>query len=292
MIVAKSRNDRIFNAINLSLLAILGLVFLVPLIYSLVVSLEPYKEYVKDPVHLWPRGFTLSYYSSAISDPALLRAFVNGILATAGNVVLLLVTTSLGAFMLSRKDLPGRKLISMIFIFPMFFSGGLIPNYLLYKDLHLVNSLFGLMLYGCTSTFWMLMLKANMEDIPDSLAESARIDGAREAAVLRHVYIPLSKAPLACIGLMGGVWKWNEFFWAQIVMQDPKLYTFQVYLRNLFSRVSVSQRANLGMLSEQLQTTVGLQMAIVVIGIVPVIAAYPFIQRYFVSGMRIGAIKA
>jgi putative aldouronate transport system permease protein len=292
MIVAKSVGDKVFNAVNMFILGIVGLVFLVPLVYALVVSVEPYKAYVSDPMHLFPRGFTLQYYSSALTDPALIRAFANGILVTAGNVLLLLATTSLGAFVLSRKDMPGRKLISMIFIFPMFFSGGLIPTYLLYKDLHLVNSLFGLMLYGCTSTFWMLILKANMEDIPDSLAESARIDGAREAVVLRHVYLPLSRAPLACIGLMGGVWKWNEFFWAQIAMQDPKLYTFQVYLRNMFSRVSVSQRANLGMLGSQLQTTVGLQMAIVVIGIVPVLAAYPLIQKYFVSGMRIGAIKA
>jgi putative aldouronate transport system permease protein len=292
MPVARSTSDRAFGAFNYALLTLVGLIYVFPAVFTLTVSLESYASFVKNPMHLLPGGLTLQYYQTALVDPTLLRSFFNSVVVVAGNVLLLLLTSTLGAFVLSRRDMPGRRFFGLFFLVPMFFGGGLIPNYLLYRDLGLINSLFGLMLYGCYSTYWMLVLKANMEDIPASLAESARIDGATEAKVLWHIYVPLSQAPLACIGLMGGVWKWNEFFWAQIMMQDPMNYTFQVFLRNMFSRTTMIQQGMFGGMADQMQTTLGIQMAIVVIGILPVIVAYRFIQKYFTAGLRTGAIKA
>ena len=292
MIYGKRWTDRASHWLITSFMILVGVICFLPIWYAINVSILPYKDYVADSIHLLPRGFTLYNYIKPIqSDPFLIKSFENGLLVTTGTVLLTLFTTIISAFVLTRSKMAGRRIYSLLFVIPMFFGGGLIPTYLLYQKLGLLNSLGGLMFYGCLTPYWMLILKATMESIPPALEESAFLDGANEFQVLWYVMIPLCRATLACICLMIGVYKWNEFFWAQIVMQDPAKYTFQVYLRNLFAKIAVISNITVNT-GEDYSTMTGVRMAITMIGIIPVIVAYPLVQRYFVKGIMMGSIKA
>ena len=283
--------DRLFGFFNGFFLILIAVICIMPIWYTFNISILPYTDYLKDPTHLKPLGITLINYENALHNPAVWRAFGNGVFVLTGTVVLALFTCIVSAYILTRKKLPGRRFFVLLFIIPMFFGGGLVPTYLVWKQLHLTNSLWGLMLAGCLNGYWMLILKATMENLPDGIEESARMDGANDLEIIWYIMIPLSKATLACIALMVGVGKWNEFFWAQIVMQDPAKYTFMVYLRSMFARVSALQStAGAGLILQS--NTVSYQMAIVIIGLLPILVIYPLVQRYFVKGILVGAIKA
>lgn len=292
MAVRRNAADRVFGLVNGLFLSMVAVACFLPIWHTLNTSILPFKDYLKDPTHLLPLGFTLDSYRDALRDPSVWRSFFNGLFVTLGTVTLAFYTTLTSAYALTRKQLPARRLLVLLFLIPMFFGGGLIPTYLVWRQLHLTNKLWGLMLAGCLNGYWMLILKATMDGLPESLEESARMDGANDIQVVWYLMIPLCKATLACIALMVGVGKWNEFFWAQIVMQDPAKYTFMVYLRSLFARIATLQGTGASQISGVPTTTVSYQMAIVILGIVPVVIAYPLVQRYFVKGIMMGAIKA
>lgn len=293
MSVRRMSGDRLFGLVNGLFLVLVAMVCFLPIWYALNSSILPFKAYLKDPTHLLPLGFTLDSYRDALRDASVWRSFANGLLVMLGTVILALCTTITSAYTLTRKQLPGRRILVCIFLIPMFFGGGLIPTYLVWKQLHLLNSLWGLMLAGCLNGYWMLILKATMDGLPESLEESARIDGAHDFQVVWYIMIPLCKATLACIALMVGVGTWNEFFWAQIVMVDPSKYTFMVYLRQLFTRISILQGTGAASAVGGVPTaTITFQMAIVCIGVMPIVIIYPLVQRYFVKGIMMGAIKA
>lgn len=285
--VAYGRSDRVFDLFVAAVLVLVGIASLFPLLYVVSMSVTPFSEVVKNGGFVViPKAFTLEAYERLFSESQLPRSMgITVILATLGTAVNMLLTV-LGAYPLSRKALPGRTVFLLLIVFTMLFSGGMIPTYLIVKNLGMLNTIWALIIPGALATFNMLIMKSFFEGLPEELFESARIDGAGETSVLLRIVIPLSVPSLMTIGLFYMVGNWNTFFAAVLYITDNKLYPLQVVVRAL---LMASQ--NTEMQAEAMVPTVTMQMAAVIAASLPVLAVYPFIQKYFTKGMLIGAIK-
>lgn len=285
--MVKGTNDRFFNSIVYVLLAIVAVSCLFPILYVVSVSLTPYSEVIKNGgFQVIPQKLTFDAYRSLLIERTLPKSMGVSVVITILGTALSLLLTLLGAYPLSRKNLPGRTPILLFIVFTMLFSGGLIPTYLVVKDLGLTNTIWAMIVPNALATFNMLIMKTFFESLPEELFESARIDGAREFRILWKIAIPLSIPSLMTIGLFYMVAQWNTFFSAIIYITNRELHPLQVVVRNM---LTMSQSTE--MVAEAIMPTMTLQMAAVVIASLPIILVYPFIQKHLTKGMMIGAIK-
>ncbi|MGO4789371.1 carbohydrate ABC transporter permease [Paenibacillus sp. 2KB_20] len=285
--MVKGTNDRFFNSIVYVLLAIVAVSCLFPILYVVSVSLTPYSEVIKNGgFQVIPQKLTFDAYRSLLIERTLPKSMGVSVVITVLGTALSLLLTLLGAYPLSRKNLPGRTPILLFIVFTMLFSGGLIPTYLVVKDLGLTNTIWAMIVPNTLATFNMLIMKTFFESLPEELFESARIDGAREFRILWKIAIPLSIPSLMTIGLFYMVAQWNTFFSAIIYITNRELHPLQVVVRNM---LTMSQSTE--MVAEAIMPTMTLQMAAVVIASLPIILVYPFIQKHLTKGMMIGAIK-
>ncbi|MGG3308281.1 carbohydrate ABC transporter permease [Paenibacillus lautus] len=285
--MVKGTNDRFFNSIVYVLLAIVAVSCLFPILYVVSVSLTPYSEVIKNGgFQVIPQKLTFDAYRSLLIERTLPKSMGVSVVITVLGTALSLLLTLLGAYPLSRKNLPGRTPILLFIVFTMLFSGGLIPTYLVVKDLGLTNTIWAMIVPNALATFNMLIMKTFFESLPEELFESARIDGAREFRILWKIAIPLSIPSLMTIGLFYMVAQWNTFFSAIIYITNRELHPLQVVVRNM---LTMSQSTE--MVAEAIMPTMTLQMAAVVIASLPIILVYPFIQKHLTKGMMIGAIK-
>lgn len=285
MVIGKS--DRFFDAFIYLVLIAVGLISLFPILYVISMSLTPYSEVIKHGGFLiFPRSITFEAYDRLLTGGNLPKAFgISVFLATVGTGLNMLLTV-LAAYPLSRRKLPGRSAILLFIIITMLFNGGLIPTYILVKSLGLLNSVWALIIPSALATFNMLIMKSFFESLPEELYESARMDGAGEFRMLFSIAIPLSIPSLMTVGLFYMVSNWNSFFSAILYVTDPAKQPLQVVVRNL---LLMSQDTELQ--AEVTLPTETLQMAAVILASVPILAVYPFIQKYFMKGMVLGAIK-
>lgn len=272
-----------FDVINYVVFILLGLIILVPIWKVLVDSLNSVGVY---QFKLWPDSdhFTLLGYKTIIETQALYRPFVNSVLTTLLGTVLGLVLSTLGGYVLAQETLPGRNGIAYFLMFTMIFSGGMIPEYLVMKQLHLVNNVWILVFKHGINVYNLVLMKNFFEGIPGSLYEAAKIDGCTPMGIFFRIVIPLSKAALASIGLMFAVTVWNDYSTVKIYITDPQQVNFQYKLRNMImdgdtptTAYNVSQNT--------------LFNAGIIAAILPFMALYPFLQKYFVKGVNIGAVK-
>ncbi|SDD11585.1 putative aldouronate transport system permease protein [Paenibacillus sp. UNCCL117] len=277
-----------FDAILAVLLGIVAIATIYPVVYIVAVSFSETAYIVQNQVVLWPKGFNLEAYKQILENPRIPRAYGNTILYTTVGTAINLLMTAVAAYPLSRPGFFGRKYFMIAIVLTMFLTGGIIPTYLIVQKLHLIDSIWAIVLPNAIWTVELLILKSFYESMSGSLRESAVIDGASEYRILFNIMIPLSKPALASIGLFYFMGHWNSFFIPMIYLNDNNLYPLQVVLRDMLifdtsKETGVAQQANL--------TPQALKNATIFISMIPVLLIYPFAQRYFAKGIMLGSEK-
>ncbi len=281
-----------FNLVNLLFLGMVGLLCLYPFIYTVSISLSTAAEASRDGFHLFPRDISLVSYQMVLSNPNILGGYMNTLVRTLLGTVLTVTACSIAAYPLARKEMPHRALITFLIVFTMLFSGGMVPSYLLIKKLGLINSVWALVLPGMLAAFNIIIIKNFFQSLPESLGESARIDGAGEWAILFRIYMPLSKPVLATVALWSAVAHWNAWFDALLYITDDRKQVLQTFLQRIVIESS-TQLMELGVTDTSIVqfTTETIKAATIVVTILPIICVYPFLQKYFVKGILLGGVK-
>ncbi|TLS50109.1 carbohydrate ABC transporter permease [Paenibacillus antri] len=292
-IAYKTTSDRIADAVIYALLTIFGLLTLFPLYFVFVMSVTPYSEVMRNGGFvLFPSAFTTEAFEAIFSSRTVPQALRITVFVTLVGTLLNLIVTTLLAYPLSKKFIPGRNAVLLAIVFTMLFSGGLIPLYLVVRATGLMNTVWSLMIPGLVSTFNLLIMKTYFENLPTEVEEAAKVDGCGDVRTLASIVLPLSAPIMATLGLFYGVGHWNNYFAGIMYLSDKKLYPIQVVLRNMIQTPNVSQELSISnpMLLQTLPPET-IKMATVVVAILPVLAIYPFLQRFFIKGMLLGAVK-
>ena len=284
----------LFQVLNYAVLAIIGIVTIYPFLYVLTISLLPTEEYLKGGIFLFPTKFSIESYKYIFQNEFIYIAFKSSAIITVLGTFVNLALTTLAAYAMSKTFLKGYKFFINFFIFTMYFSGGLVPYYLLIKGLHLMDSYWAVILTGAVSTYYMLIMRSFFLGIPVSLEEAAIIDGATEVFVLIKIILPLSLPVMAAMGLFYAVDRWNSFFYPLIFLNDRKMWPIQVILREMLFESTEFMRSSAIASKESMGAKLGisLKMATIVFAIFPIAIVYPFLQKYFVKGVMLGAVKA
>lgn len=290
----ESLGTRIYNYLNYAALTLIGLVTLFPLYYVFVVSFTDSHEYAeKNGFILFPSEWSIAAYEYLFSTSAFLNATgVSTFLATVGTALSLMITSAI-AFGLSRKRLRGRRIIMMGIILTLLFNPGIIPPYLVVRELGLINSVWSLIIPVLTSGWYVILMKSFFDNIPVELEEAAMIDGSSDLGTFFRIVLPLSGPALAAFGLFYAVAYWNTFFTAVLYIHDFAKVPLQIVLRNMLvdSSTSTGGAAAMEMVSEQQIPTQTIKMAAVVISTLPILCLYPFLQKHFTKGVMLGSVK-
>ncbi|SDK61336.1 carbohydrate ABC transporter membrane protein 2, CUT1 family [Glycomyces sambucus] len=283
-----TRAGRAFDVLNVALLTGVGLLAILPFLYVLAGSFATELEITTRPFFLWPEEITTSSYRSILSSDVFVRAFATTVVVTFVGTLVQLGLTALMAYPLAKADLPGRRTVLALVVFTMVFSAGMIPTFLVVKDLGLLDTYWALILPMAINPFSLIIIKNFFQQLPPELEESAKIDGANELQVLRHVVLPLSKPVLATFALFYAVGIWNDYLSPLLYLSDTSKWTLQMILRQVTAAASLS--------ADEMATDVpppaqGIKFAVVVIATIPVLLAYPFLQKHFAKGMLIGSVK-
>lgn len=293
LVTYRTKSDQMVDYTLIIILTLFGLATIFPIYYVVIMSVTPIVEVIKNGGFvLWPEQFTLEAYKHIFSSARIPRALgVTVFLAVVGTALNLSVTTLL-AYPLSKKEIPGRNIVLMGVVFTMLFQGGLIPLYLVVTAVGLNETIWALIFPGLVSAFNMLIMKTYFENLPSEIEEAARVDGCGALRTLLQIVLPLSMPIMATLGLFYGVNHWNTYFHAIMFITDKSMQPIQVVLRSMIHNPSVSAElevANTMLMSKLPPETV--KMATVVVTIAPIIAVYPFLQKYFIKGMLLGSIK-
>lgn len=286
-----SVSERCFDYFNTVLLLLLMVLTVYPLLYVAFASVSDAGSLMGHKGILWhPIGFSLDAYTSVFRNPMILKGYGNTLFVVLMGLALNITLTAFGAYALSRKSLQYRKPLMLFIIFTMFFSGGLIPLYLTVKGVGLVDSLWALIIPQAVNTFNLILMKTAFEAIPDALEESAKMDGANDFVILFRIVLPLSMPVIAVMLLYYGVSHWNSWFNAMIFLQERSLYPLQLVLREILLQGEAN--ANTGASDgDAAMLAATLKYATIIVATVPILFVYPFLQKYFVKGALIGAIK-
>lgn len=287
----KSVSDKAFDFTMIFLIAVISIACLLPMLYMLAVSFSSNYAITARLVTIWPVEFTLESYKAVLADKSIVGSMIFTIWLTIACTILSLVMTVLCAYPLTKKNLKGRNVFLIMIVITMYFSGGMIPEYILVKDLGITDHPLALMLPYCLSAFNMIILKTFFTNLPESLEESAYLDGASHFTILVKIVIPLSKPVLATLALFYAVGRWNGFQDALIYINKQEYFPLQLKLYQLVYNNQMSEIALAEGMSNQKVTPEGLKAAAVMFATVPILLVYPRLQRYFISGVMIGAIK-
>lgn len=288
--------DRAFIIVNTLLMTLIAVITLYPFLHVLAISLNDAVDTMKGGITIWPREWSFSSYVLILQHRQLYDATVMTLMRTLVGVVTALFCTSMVAFSLSKRYLIGYKLFNCMFVMTMFISGGLIPTFMLYKQINIKNTFLVYVLPGLVSAFNMILMRNYFDSLPDSMEESARIDGANDLLIFFRIVLPLSGPILATIALFVAVGQWNAWTDTLYFTSDERLTTLQYLLVKIIRQSEAMQLGNAAKFRFQLRskgtvTPESVKMAITIVTTVPILCVYPFVQRYFVKGMLIGAVK-
>lgn len=273
-----------------------GLLTLIPMVNVWAISFSEAHEIYKNPMMLWPQSFTLEPYKYIFHTKVLLKAFEITVFVTVVGTLLNLAFTATGAYGLSKTHIPGHRFLLWLVIIPMLFGAGLIPMYILLKNIGLLNSIWVLIIPQLVAPFNLILMRNFFWSIPESLEESARIDGASELRVLWSVILPLSKPVIATVGLFYAVGHWNDFFSGLFFISDNSKWPLQMVLRSIiidFNMLNMGTQ-NTNTLNDASHLVVqpeNIKAATIIFAIVPILVVYPFLQKYFVKGIMLGSVK-
>ena len=289
MVESKSFGSRLFDVLNYALLFVLTVVFLYPLWYVLVGSIsDPVRLFMHNGLLWRPLGFSLQGYRTMLQNPNVGIGYANTIFYVVVGTVLSIFFSCLGAYTLSRPKLMFKKLFTLLVVFTMYFSGGMIPKFLVVKGVGLYNTRMAVILPGVISTWNMIVMRTTFAAVPEALRESAYIDGANDFVILYRIYIPVSKATMAVIILFYVVSQWNSWFPAMIYLRDSKKWPLQMILREILindAAGGISDDADAQYLQELIK------YCTIIVATVPILCIYPFVQKYFMKGVMMGSIK-
>ncbi len=277
----RKKKISVFSIVNGLIFIILSLIIIIPMWKVLVDSFDLKTAY---GMKLWPEQFGLNGYRLVFSNPTLYRPLLVSVLTTISGTFIALILSTLGAYVLIQWDMPGRTFFANMLLFTMIFSGGMIPTYLVLKSLHLTNTLWVVILFPALNVYNLVLMRNFFEGIPASLFESATLDGCSPMQTFLRIVLPMSKAALASIGLMFAVTYWNDYTHYKLYITNSDLYNFQMKLRGMV------QGSDLPTMSGGVSENTIKNAAIIVV-IVPFMILYPFLQKYFVKGVNIGAVK-
>lgn len=292
--IRESLDNRIFDGVVTILLTICGLAALYPLLFVVVASISDPVRVNSGDVWLYPVGFQLDGYLQVFRNKWIFVGYRNSLIYTILGTFLNVLVTIMAGYALSRKDLYGRKIFSWFIAIPMWFGGGLIPTYIVVNSLHLVNTPVVLLVLGLVSSFNIIICRTFLSSLPYELQESAKMDGCSDFGILWKIVMPLSKPIIAVLCLYYAVGHWNDYFSAMIYVSDKNLQTLQVFLREI---LLLNQNIDLETIEDPAVVALKLQMAqvmkysLIVVASVPLLIAYPFVQKFFVKGVMIGSVK-
>ncbi|MFG2060910.1 carbohydrate ABC transporter permease [Micromonospora sp. NPDC048871] len=289
--IQQSRGYRVFQVVNAIILTAVVVVTLYPFVNIVARSMSHEAYIIAGQVNLVPRGFTLETYELVLSDSMFWTNYRNTVFYTVTATLISIVMTTCYAYVLSKKHLKGRSALIGIAVFTMFFTGGLIPNYVLVTSLGLKNSVWAIALPNAINVFNLLVMKAFFESLPNDLEEAAAVDGLNTYGILWRIVLPLSKAIVATMVLFYAVAFWNSWFAAFLYLDRQELWPVTIYLRNLIAGATGAE--NIGAISEanEVQAEATLKAVTIVLTTLPILLVYPFVQRYFVRGIMLGAVK-
>lgn len=288
--IRPSRGYRVFQAVNGVILTGVVVVTLLPFVNVIARSFSGESYIRAGQVSLWPRGFNLTTYRRVMTDSLFWTNYRNTLIYTVVATAIALVMTTCYAYVLSKKHLKGRTVLVGVAVFTMFFNGGIIPNYVLVNSLGMRNTIWAIVVPNAINVFNLLVMKAFFESQPAELEEAAAVDGANTYRTLLSIVLPLSKAVLATMVLFYAVMFWNSWFSAFLYLDKQELFPVTVYLRNMI--VGATTGSDVTSSSDfALQVGANIRAVTVVLTALPIMLVYPFIQRYFVSGVMLGAVK-
>ena len=279
-----------FDIATYVILAILGFITLYPMWYILIVSISSAQHINAGTISFWPKGINFDAYKIVFENDKIWRAYANTILYTVTGTALQVVLTAMCAYPLSRQDFYGRKFFTVFTTLTMFISGGMIPLYLVIMNLHLINTMWAIILPPAISTYNMIVMRTSFQAIPHSLAESAYLDGANDIQIFARIILPLSKAILATMTLYYAVAHWNSFFPAMLYLNDQSKYPVQVLMRDII--IAGDMTGDTGDVTGSLNiVATNYKYAVIIISMIPILFVYPFLQKHFTKGVLIGAVK-
>ncbi len=292
MMLKRSKGERVFAAFNVLILLIVSFITLYPMVYVLFASVsDPARLIRSKGILFYPLGFTSMAYKMVLNNRSILTGYMNTIFLITVGTLCNVAVTALAAYVLSRQRYMLKRFFNLIVVITMLFNGGLIPTYLVIKSYGLINSRWALILPGLVTAYNLMIMRTSFEGIPFSLEESAKIDGANDFTVLTRIILPLSKAIIAVMVLFYGVGHWNSWFNAAIYLDDRAKYPLQLILREILISNDVSAMGNDLGANDQEMISENIKYATIAVATLPIMCVYPFIQKYFVTGVMIGSVK-
>ncbi len=285
----KRHRVKISQVIIVLIFCVYALILFYPFYNSILQSIVPYRVAVREPFMLYPKGFDFTSYKFILGWKTLMDGFKTTSIVLVFGVAYNLVLTVTLAYSLSRP-VPGRRIFNFFVVFTMFFQGGLIPGYLLIKNLHLIDKYAVMILPMGITIMNLMIMRSYFEGLPEELNEAAKLDGAGELLTLIRIYLPLSKPMLATIGLYYGVDRWNEWWNGMLFMRSVSKWPLQLHIRNMMQAVS----SVVNQIPESIRPSaypLGIQMAGIIVSILPIALLYPFLQKYFIKGLTLGGVK-
>ena len=290
--IQSSPGERVFTVFNYIFFTVLCLLMLYPFWHVMMLSFSSMAQALKGGIFLWPRGFNLDTYRSVFKNPDIYTGFGTTLFVTVVGTVLGTLLTAMTAYPLSKSRLRGGKVLMLLILFTMIFNAGMIPNYLLIRNLNLYDSRWALILPLLVSAYNCIIMKTFFLSIPDSLEESARIDGANDIRIFFSIIIPLSKATIASIALFTAVMYWNDYFSTVLYIKETDKWSLQAVLRNMLTNTQQAmQSAGVNVRAQTNTNAETIKAASIVVATVPILVVYPFAQKYFVKGVMIGGVK-
>lgn len=294
--IKRSPGEQLLQAIIYLIIIGICLIIVLPCLNVLALSFNDGADAAKGGIYFWPRQFTMKNYQEVFKDGSIMKGYFYTVARVVIGTTLSLTVTSLAAYALKEKRLPGGKVITMLITFTMLFGGGMIPTYIQYKNLNLLNSFMVYVIPGMISVTYLLMMRTFFEGVPLELEESAKLDGCGCFGIYARIMLPLSKPVIAVVGLYTAVNHWNDWFSGAFYMTTSEKWPVQTVMQQMLSR-AMSAQQEISSVSQALAqnansvTSDSLKMAAVVITTVPILCVYPFIQKYFAQGAMIGAVK-
>ena len=291
---SKKKKISVFQLLNGLILLLIALIMIFPFYYVLIVSFADYSSIAKSSVYLLPTSFDFTVYSVLLKDKSVISAFAITTFVTFVGTLINMLVSIMGGYALSKKRLAGRKFILAYILIPMFFSGGLIPYYLTVKSFGLIGSVFSMIWPLAVNLTYLIIMRSFFTTVPESLEESAKIDGANRFIILFRIVVPTSAPMMATMALFFAVDRWNEWWNAMLFINDRNLWPLQLLLRDMLTNLMQSMAGSVGRQLAQSNLTVypkSMQMAMVIISALPILILYPFLQKYFNKGIMIGSLK-
>jgi len=292
-VIYRSTSRRIFEVFNILLFVLFSLSIIVPFLNAIAISLSSYDEVLNGKIGLWPRGFNLDAYYQLAYSKQFIRSFLNTVFLTAVNTALVIVLSMAAGYVLAHKRLAGRSFLFMYLIVPMYFGGGLVPFYLLVNTLGLNNTYWALILPSVINIFYIIVFRNQINQLPQELLESAEMDGASEIRILLNIILPLVLPMAMAFVVLSAVAYWNEWFNVLIFIRDKSMWTLQFQLRDILSNARlIDEGTNQAMIKNGFQIDPNnLKMAALMLTVLPILVVYPFVQKYFIHGQLVGAVK-